>query len=376
MASQISAPAPDFNQRFFESESFVASLPVVPVESLPSVDRTCSICFSPYQNRVFLSASLDLPAEVPLSLPCGHVLGRECISTWLTSHETCPICRRQLIQHHRPAPVPRHLITSHPVRALEQALSARDQGRNGQTGTAQPGGPRRRNALVGDYRAWLMERPLHEVLGPRERHLPRREEIRDPHPRRAPERTTDQPRRAVAPSTEHLTLREVLGPRERHLPRREEIRVPPLRRAAVPSNQGTIDQPRRPGETPTEQLRRMPSFGRDPERTRQEARAGTPDPRRRPRIIESSNANTETFAASDYEGALRSGTTVAPTRRPRQNASTIEPPYPFSANDTTPRTGGSSGRATSGRRAVNPRTEAPLTRSMSRRSNVPLNPGL
>ena len=33
--------------------------------------------------------------KLQLRLPCGHVVGSECIAVWLKANNSCPICRRE-----------------------------------------------------------------------------------------------------------------------------------------------------------------------------------------------------------------------------------------------------------------------------------------
>ncbi|OBR09029.1 hypothetical protein CH63R_07794 [Colletotrichum higginsianum IMI 349063] len=38
-----------------------------------------------------------LPDSVPAIMPCGHVAGVRCLTTWLRDHQNCPFCRQELI---------------------------------------------------------------------------------------------------------------------------------------------------------------------------------------------------------------------------------------------------------------------------------------
>lgn len=39
----------------------------------------------------------DLYKHSPVKLPCGHVFGRQCISHWTKEHNSCPICRADIV---------------------------------------------------------------------------------------------------------------------------------------------------------------------------------------------------------------------------------------------------------------------------------------
>ena len=49
-------------------------------------ETSCSICKEPFNS------------ESPLQLPCGHVMGRKCISRWFETSNTCPLCRTVIFQ--------------------------------------------------------------------------------------------------------------------------------------------------------------------------------------------------------------------------------------------------------------------------------------
>ena len=72
--------------------AFLNQLPEVPKAELPS--DTCMICLCPYGT----TEGNEEVGEVAIRLPCNHVMGSKCISTWLSpDHEmrnsTCPYCR-------------------------------------------------------------------------------------------------------------------------------------------------------------------------------------------------------------------------------------------------------------------------------------------
>jgi len=47
--------------------------------------QRCSVCFEDFQ----IGAGA-------LKLPCSHIFDKECLTTWLNQHNSCPMCRREL----------------------------------------------------------------------------------------------------------------------------------------------------------------------------------------------------------------------------------------------------------------------------------------
>ncbi|CAF9931635.1 MAG: E3 ubiquitin-protein ligase hrd1 [Alectoria fallacina] len=76
---------------------FVDKLPDISLSDIPKDSRSCNICMDPY-------GSTENP-ENPVRLPCGHVIGRSCIARWLTTNNSCPLCRRVLFERHVSSPV-------------------------------------------------------------------------------------------------------------------------------------------------------------------------------------------------------------------------------------------------------------------------------
>ncbi len=67
----------------------VDQLPAINLEDLPDDSHACDICMEAFE-------STDEP-EQPVKLQCGHIMGRNCIAKWLESSNTCPLCRRVLV---------------------------------------------------------------------------------------------------------------------------------------------------------------------------------------------------------------------------------------------------------------------------------------
>ncbi|KAJ8109529.1 hypothetical protein OPT61_g7394 [Boeremia exigua] len=64
----------------------------VKTDALDPKERPCCICLQP-----FGSAGLDQSgSEAPIQLPCGHIFGEVCISSWTLAHDSCPLCRQQV----------------------------------------------------------------------------------------------------------------------------------------------------------------------------------------------------------------------------------------------------------------------------------------
>ena len=65
-------------------------LPIIAIDEISRDERFCHICHEPYLDG-------DEP-EDPVDLPCGHIVGKACISRWLSPDDmepksSCPICR-------------------------------------------------------------------------------------------------------------------------------------------------------------------------------------------------------------------------------------------------------------------------------------------
>ena len=75
------------------ARQFLEKLPKIPLGELPT-DSTCMICLDAYGTESLEKGNI---AEGPVRLPCGHHVGAECISIWLspdkTAQNSCPYCR-------------------------------------------------------------------------------------------------------------------------------------------------------------------------------------------------------------------------------------------------------------------------------------------
>ena len=73
-------------------ENFLDQLPDISLDDIPNA-TDCNICMEPF-------GSTEDP-ESPVQLPCGHVMGRKCISRWLKTSNSCPLCRHVLFGQER-----------------------------------------------------------------------------------------------------------------------------------------------------------------------------------------------------------------------------------------------------------------------------------
>lgn len=130
-----------------EQASYLYGTVLTPVkaDSLDRNERTCCICFQPFGS----TASLQGGTEVPVQLSCGHIFGEACISTWIRSSDSYPLCREKILNvddrpanRHVPDPGSSHALSfefashydvwldeevwNHPSRILEDAVSFAD----------------------------------------------------------------------------------------------------------------------------------------------------------------------------------------------------------------------------------------------------------
>jgi hypothetical protein len=72
--------------------SILAILTPVAINSLASNEADCTIC-SEVLGQVDSSGAIELACKTP----CSHIFGNRCITVWLKGNDTCPTCRRQLV---------------------------------------------------------------------------------------------------------------------------------------------------------------------------------------------------------------------------------------------------------------------------------------
>ncbi|EEB07543.2 synviolin family ubiquitin-protein ligase Hrd1 [Schizosaccharomyces japonicus yFS275] len=83
-----------------------AMYPDATEEQLNSSDRTCTICREEMFRRDHPPAEtddVDSPPPglnmTPKRLPCGHILHLNCLRNWLERQQTCPVCRRPVLNN-------------------------------------------------------------------------------------------------------------------------------------------------------------------------------------------------------------------------------------------------------------------------------------
>lgn len=67
----------------------------------PLSDDQCSICQESYQNNGWKFGGT---VHRPVQLPCGHVLGYQCLARWILSPgfvDSCPLCRKHIVNTRR-----------------------------------------------------------------------------------------------------------------------------------------------------------------------------------------------------------------------------------------------------------------------------------
>ena len=85
-----------------KAETFLKPLPVLSLTDLPKDSQECPICLELYQGPPH--------KDNPIRLPCSHVIGKDCLLSWLKTctlngkNHTCPICRAILFDRDTTSP--------------------------------------------------------------------------------------------------------------------------------------------------------------------------------------------------------------------------------------------------------------------------------
>lgn len=78
------------------AQTFISNLPVVDLATLGPEDQHCNICFLEYCGPHAYLNPYASEGEVPVKLPCNHIFGADCLTTWLSENDSCPCCRSTL----------------------------------------------------------------------------------------------------------------------------------------------------------------------------------------------------------------------------------------------------------------------------------------
>ncbi|KAF2761954.1 hypothetical protein EJ05DRAFT_190464 [Pseudovirgaria hyperparasitica] len=126
-SSRSPSPRTSLSSAIIPHAEFFASLDArtLPIKTLPRGDRTCNICFDPFQTTApgpkqrlgiaclersghesprpasqHHSSSIAVPSrdQRPVQVPCGHIFGKDCLEDWLRMSNQCPMCRRNMCQ--------------------------------------------------------------------------------------------------------------------------------------------------------------------------------------------------------------------------------------------------------------------------------------
>ena len=71
------------------------------LKKLPEIEIDEAHCKKGDDGKIELPSCTVCQEEFALGnkgmlLPCGHIFHKECLTPWLTSHNTCPVCRFEL----------------------------------------------------------------------------------------------------------------------------------------------------------------------------------------------------------------------------------------------------------------------------------------
>ncbi|KAI3905818.1 hypothetical protein MKW98_006452 [Papaver atlanticum] len=75
-------------------DSFVSSMPSVAIVEMCSV---CMVGPADQNESIIVNGDEKEEEELGKQMPCKHIYHAHCITTWLSRHNTCPLCRSQMI---------------------------------------------------------------------------------------------------------------------------------------------------------------------------------------------------------------------------------------------------------------------------------------
>lgn len=94
-------------------------------------DRTCIICRDEMvlHEAAEVPVNADGPNTTPKKLPCGHVFHFHCLRSWLERQQSCPTCRRTVLESPSQGPVPGRPAPG-PADPQQQNMGAQNQNQN------------------------------------------------------------------------------------------------------------------------------------------------------------------------------------------------------------------------------------------------------
>ncbi|KAJ3390743.1 E3 ubiquitin-protein ligase hrd1 [Lobulomyces angularis] len=80
--------------------------PTPSTEELNATDRTCIICREEMEIPIVQPDPRRVLPNTPKKLPCGHIFHFHCLKSWLERQQSCPTCRRSVLEAPTPAATP------------------------------------------------------------------------------------------------------------------------------------------------------------------------------------------------------------------------------------------------------------------------------
>ncbi|KAJ7973796.1 E3 ubiquitin-protein ligase [Quillaja saponaria] len=84
------AMAEESCRRVATTNTFVSNLPTVVLPAHDQDSDVCSVCMEGFHGHVTSSSGCDRSNK---RVPCGHVYHANCIASWLSYSNSCPLCR-------------------------------------------------------------------------------------------------------------------------------------------------------------------------------------------------------------------------------------------------------------------------------------------
>ncbi|KAG8719545.1 E3 ubiquitin-protein ligase hrd1 [Ceratobasidium sp. 395] len=121
----------------------------LPAEMEALGDRTCIICREEMVSRgaAGVGAVTGGPNTTPKKLPCGHIFHFHCLRSWLERQQSCPTCRRTVLESGRPTTNNANGNANPAAAANQQGAIALLNRMWGGPGQAQPAIPPQANGI-------------------------------------------------------------------------------------------------------------------------------------------------------------------------------------------------------------------------------------